>query len=186
MLCIIRISNFASRNRVNLFLCGLIVVASSCAWRADAQTVATYNFEDGTADGWISFFGATTPVATNAAAYAGSYSLLTTTSSSGTGGPSISSQHRACAGCQVHDHRLPQADQRRGNRTNANFTIKRTDPSCSGGTCYRHDRHLSGAGVRCGMGADRRHIHRQHHGNSPGFCMRSWSATDQRAVVLSR
>jgi endo-1,4-beta-xylanase len=59
------------------------------ALQLNAQTVATYSFEDATADGWISFFGATTPVATNAAAYAGSYSLLTSTSSTGTGGPSI-------------------------------------------------------------------------------------------------
>ena len=89
MLSFFRISNLVSRNRVNLFLCWLII-AFSCACRADAQTVESYSFEDGTADGWVSFFGATTPVATNAAAYAGSYSLLTSTSSSGTGGPSIS------------------------------------------------------------------------------------------------
>jgi endo-1,4-beta-xylanase len=55
-----------------------------------AQTVATYDFEDGTAQGWGSFYGASTPVATTAAAYAGSQSLLTTTSATGTGGPSIS------------------------------------------------------------------------------------------------
>ena len=54
-----------------------------------AQTVATYDFEDGTADGWNSFYTATTPVATTADAYTGSYSLLTSTGSAGHGGPSI-------------------------------------------------------------------------------------------------
>jgi len=51
--------------------------------------VATYDFEDNTAGGWGSFYGASTPAATNAAAYTGTYSLLTSTSSTGTGGPSI-------------------------------------------------------------------------------------------------
>ena len=54
-----------------------------------AQTVATYDFESGNTDGWVSFYNASTPVSTNAAAYTGSYSLLTTTSATGTGGPSI-------------------------------------------------------------------------------------------------
>ncbi|HZD48336.1 MAG TPA: hypothetical protein VE178_06275, partial [Silvibacterium sp.] len=62
-----------------------------CGARLSAQVVATYNFSDGTADGWTSFNGASTPVASSAASYTGSsYSLLTTTSSSGAGGPSIS------------------------------------------------------------------------------------------------
>ena len=65
-----------------------------------AQTVATYGFEDGTADGWSSFNGASTPVATNAAAYAGSFSLLTTTGSSGAGGPSISLSSVLLAGAK--------------------------------------------------------------------------------------
>src|SRR5580692_9206997 len=66
------------------------VCALFCAVPLGAQTVATYNFDDGTADGWISFFGASTPVASNAAEFSGSDSLLTSTSSTGTGGPSIS------------------------------------------------------------------------------------------------
>jgi hypothetical protein len=45
------------------------------AARLGAQTVATYGFEDGTADGWSSFNGASTPVATNAASHSGSFSL---------------------------------------------------------------------------------------------------------------
>ncbi len=100
-----------------------------------AQTVATYNFEDATADGWISFFGATTPVATNAAAYAGSYSLLTSTSSTGTGGPSIDLSTVLAPGAQYTITgyvRLTSGE----TATNANFTMRRTDPGCSGGTCY--------------------------------------------------
>jgi endo-1,4-beta-xylanase len=40
-----------------------------CCAGLSAQVVATYSFEDGTADGWTSFNGASTPVATTAAAY---------------------------------------------------------------------------------------------------------------------
>jgi endo-1,4-beta-xylanase len=68
--------------------------------RLNAQTVATYSFEDGMADGWASFNGASTPVATTAAAYSGSYSLLTTTGSSGSGGPSIPLNSVLLAGAQ--------------------------------------------------------------------------------------
>ena len=105
------------------------------AVRMSAQTVVTYGFEDGTADGWTSFNGASTPVATNVAAHSGSFSLLTTTSSSGSGGPSI----------QVGSILLPGAKYTitgyiqlapGETATSANFTIKRSDPSCSGGTCY--------------------------------------------------
>jgi endo-1,4-beta-xylanase len=51
--------------------------------------VTTYDFEDNTADGWSSFYTATTPTATNADAYTGTYSLLTSTGPEGHGGPSI-------------------------------------------------------------------------------------------------
>src|SRR6201998_3143972 len=84
------ISNiFARRNRVNSLVGSLMVLTILCAAQANAQTVATYDFEDGTAEGWTSFNGATVPVATTAAAYSGSHSLLTTTGSTGQGGPSI-------------------------------------------------------------------------------------------------
>src|SRR6202789_4360982 len=75
------------RKWLPLLSCALAALLST--GRLKAQTVATYGFEDGTADGWSSFNGAGTPVASNAAAYAGSYSLLTTTSATGAGGPSI-------------------------------------------------------------------------------------------------
>jgi endo-1,4-beta-xylanase len=100
-----------------------------------AQTVATYGFEDGTADGWSSFNGASTPVASNAAAYAGSYSLLTTTGATGAGGPSINLNAVLQAGATYTITgyvKLATGE----SASNANFTIARTDPSCSGGTCY--------------------------------------------------
>jgi len=100
-----------------------------------AQTVATFSFEDGTADGWSSFNGASTPVASNAAAYAGSYSLLTTTGATGAGGPSINLNTVLQAGATYTITgyvRLTNGE----SASNANFTIARTDPSCSGGTCY--------------------------------------------------
>jgi endo-1,4-beta-xylanase len=100
-----------------------------------AQTVATYGFEDGTADGWGSFNGASTPVATNAAAYAGSYSLLTTTGAGGAGGPSVSLNSILLAGAKYSITGYVQLTSGE-SPSNANFTIKRSDPSCSGGTCY--------------------------------------------------
>jgi len=100
-----------------------------------AQTVATYNFEDGTADGWGSFYGASTPVATNAAAYSGSYSLLTTTAAAGHGGPSISLNNVLLPGAKYTITGWVMLASGATN-ANANFTIARSDPSCSGGTCY--------------------------------------------------
>jgi len=122
------------RNRVVL-ICAIVVVALLCSSRLSAQTVATYNFEDATADGWSSFNGATTPVASNAAAYSGSYSLLTTTGSGGSGGPSISLNTVLQAGAKytITGYVMLTGGE---TATNANFTIRRSDPSCSGGTCY--------------------------------------------------
>ena len=115
-----------------LFLFVFLLAAWSAA---SAQTVATYSFEDGTADGWTSFNGASTPVASNAAAYAGSQSLLTTTGSGGAGGPSVSMNGILVAGAKYTITgyvRLTSGE----SATNANFTIRRSDPSCTGGTCY--------------------------------------------------
>ena len=113
----------------------LFVVALACASVLNAQTVATYSFEDGTADGWTSFNGASTPVASNAAAYSGSYSLLTTTGSSGAGGPSINVGPILQAGAKytITGYVMLTPGE---SATDANFTIARNDPSCSGGTCY--------------------------------------------------
>ena len=100
---------------------------------AGAQVVATYDFEDGTAQSWASFNGATTPVSSTAAAYSGSHSLLTTTGSGGQGGPSINvgSVLQAGAKYTITGYvRLTSGEA----LTNANFTIRRSDASCSGGT----------------------------------------------------
>ena len=105
------------------------------AVQAKAQVVATYSFENGDAQGWASFFGATTPVSTNAAAYAGSYSLLTTTSSSGTGGPQLAAGSVLQAGAKYTITGYVKLTSGE-SPANANFTIARQDPTCSGGTCY--------------------------------------------------
>ena len=126
----------SSWNRLAHISCAICILALFFANHLGAQTIATYTFSDGTADGWTSFNGASTPVASNAAAYIGSsYSLLTTTNSGGAGGPSISlgSVLQAGAKYTITGYvMLPSGEP----ATNANFTIKRSDPSCSGGTCY--------------------------------------------------
>ena len=97
-----------------------------------AQTVATYDFEDGTAQGWGSFYGASTPTATNAAAYTGSHSLLTTTADAGHGGPSISLNSVLLPGAQYTITgwvRLASG----ATSANANFSMVRVDAS---GTNY--------------------------------------------------
>src|SRR5271170_4056144 len=123
------------RNRIAALASVTFVLTLLCATPLAAQTVATYSFEDGTADGWTSFNGASTPTATNAAAYAGSYSLLTTTGSGGAGGPSISLNSVLQAGAKYTITGYVQLTSGE-SASNANFTIKRSDPSCSGGTCY--------------------------------------------------
>jgi endo-1,4-beta-xylanase len=100
-----------------------------------AQVVATYDFEDGTTQGWTSFNGASTPVNSTAAAYSGTHSLLTTTNSSGAGGPGISLTSLLLPGATytITGYVMLTSGE---TSTNANFTMKRSDPSCSGGTCY--------------------------------------------------
>jgi endo-1,4-beta-xylanase len=104
-------------------------------FHATATTVAVYDFEDGTTQGWTSFFGSTSPANTTAAAFSGTHSLLTTTSSSGTGGPGISLTSLLLPGATYSitgEVMLTSGE----SATDANFTIKRSDPSCSGGTCF--------------------------------------------------
>jgi endo-1,4-beta-xylanase len=111
-------------------------LALCAAMPVSAQIVATYTFADGTADGWSSFNGASTPVASSLVAYSGSsYSLLTTTGSGGAGGPSISVSSILLAGAQYTITGWVQLSAGE-SASDANFTIKRSDPSCSGGTCY--------------------------------------------------
>jgi endo-1,4-beta-xylanase len=130
-----KLSPVVFRNQIARIAFLVFIFTLLGASSASAQTVATYSYEDATADGWTSFNGATTPLATNAAAYSGSYSLLTTTSASGAGGPSISLNGVLQAGATytITGYVMLTSGEA---ATNANFTIKRSDPGCSGGTCY--------------------------------------------------
>jgi endo-1,4-beta-xylanase len=126
----------SSPNRIAIVMRVILVLALLGASQLGAQTVATYGFEDGTADGWTSFNGASTPVATTAASYSGSYSLLTTTNSTGqSSGPSISLSGLLLPGAQYTITGYLELTSGEA-ATSANFTIARSDPSCSGGTCY--------------------------------------------------
>ncbi len=126
--------SFRRANTVNVY--GLVFLAIALLpVRLSAQTVATYDFEGGSADGWTSFFGASAPVASSGASFTGSESLLTAASASGTGGPSIALDSVLLPGAQYTITawvRLTSGE----SASNANFTMKRSDPSCSGGACY--------------------------------------------------
>jgi len=124
----------SSGNRIRRSLRLIPILALLYATHLSAQTVATYDFGDGTAQGWTSFNGASTPTNTTAAAYSGSHSLLTTTSSSGAGGPSIFLNSILLPGAKytITGYVMLTAGEA---ATDTNFTIKRTDPGCSGGTC---------------------------------------------------
>ncbi len=104
----------------------IISIAFIATAQLKAQVVATYDFEDGTTQGWTSFNGASTPVNTTAAAYSGTHSILVTTGSSGQGGPAISLNTVLLAGAQyqITGHVMLTSGE---TATNANFTIKRTD-----------------------------------------------------------
>ncbi|MGB9456599.1 MAG: endo-1,4-beta-xylanase [Bryobacteraceae bacterium] len=112
-------------------LCLAVVSATP----AGAQVVAQYDFEDGTSQGWSSFNGASTPVNSTAAAYTGTHSLLTTTGSSGAGGPSILLSSVLLPGAKytITGYVMLTSGE---SAASANFTMKRSDPGCSGGTCY--------------------------------------------------
>ena len=113
-----------------------LLTALGCIKPASAQVIAQYGFEDGTAQGWASFNGASTPVATTAAAHSGTDSLLTTTNSSGAGGPGIQLSLSSLvpgATYQITGFVLLTPGE---PATNANLTMRRDDPGCSGGTCY--------------------------------------------------
>ncbi len=97
--------------------------------------VATYDFENGTAQGWTSFFGASTPMSTTAAAYTGTHSLATSTSSSGTGGPSIDLSSLLIPGATYTITGYVRLAAGESPQT-GNFTMKSSDSACSGGNCY--------------------------------------------------
>jgi endo-1,4-beta-xylanase len=111
------------------------LLAFACAGIASAQTVATYDFEDGSTQGWGSFNNATTPVNSTAAAFSGTHSLLTTTNPSGSSsGPSIVlSGLVPGATYQITGQLMLTTGEAAAA---ANFTVDRADPGCSGGTCF--------------------------------------------------
>jgi endo-1,4-beta-xylanase len=121
--------------RPSHWLSTLALLALLCARPAGAQTVATYDFEDGTTQGWSSFNNATTPVNTTAAAFSGTHSLLTTTNSSGSSsGPAVVlTGLTPGATYQITGQVMLTSGEA---ATAANFTVQRQDPGCSGGTCY--------------------------------------------------
>lgn len=132
----------SSSDRKPGFVRFALIVAAAAAFlplsaQLHAQIVATYDFEDGTTQGWSSFYNAVGPTNTTMTAYTGTHSLSTTTSAAGTGGPQINLTTVLQAGAQYTITgwvRLASGE----TATNANFTIARSDPSpsCSGGTCY--------------------------------------------------
>jgi endo-1,4-beta-xylanase len=122
----------AARSR--LILSALWVLALSVSGPLSAQVVAQYGFEDGTAQGWSSFNGATPPVNTTAAAHSGTQSLLTTTGSGGAGGPGITLTNLVPgATYQITGWVLLTSGEAAAT---ANMTMRRADPGCSGGTCF--------------------------------------------------
>jgi endo-1,4-beta-xylanase len=125
-----------SQNPKAFLAIAIFVFAMLCVGNLNAQTVAAYDFEDGTAQGWTSFNGASTPTATTAAAQSGTHSLLTTTNSSGaSSGPSRNLASVLQAGAKYTITGYVQLTSGE-TATNANFTIARNDPTCSGGTCF--------------------------------------------------
>src|SRR5215475_584196 len=108
-----------------------------CPTVGRAQVIAQYDFEDGSTQGWTSFNGASAPANSTDVAQSGTHSLLTTTNSSGAGGPGIQLTNLVPgASYQITAFvRLTSGT----TATNANLTMKRSDasnPSCSGGTCF--------------------------------------------------
>ncbi|HEY2403098.1 MAG TPA: endo-1,4-beta-xylanase [Steroidobacteraceae bacterium] len=100
-----------------------------------AQVIAQYGFEDSTPQGWVSFNNASTPVNSTAAAHTGTQSLLTTTNSSGgSSGPSLELTNLV-PGASYTITGFVQLTSGEA-ATNANFTVMRSDPGCSGGTCF--------------------------------------------------
>jgi endo-1,4-beta-xylanase len=124
-----------SWNPLSAFPGVILCLALLCANPLHAQVVGQYDFEDGTAQGWTSFNFASTPVNSTAAAFTGAHSLLTTTGSGGAGGPSILVSGFLLPGAQytITGHLMLTGGE---NPSNANFTIMRSDSSCSGGTCF--------------------------------------------------
>ena len=112
-------------NRFLTALCFLFAILLLGLVPVSAQTIATYDFENGSTDGWGPFYGANTQVSTTAAAYTGNSSLLSTTTS-GASDPAISLNGVLDPGATYTITGWVRLTSGEGSAT-ANFTIKRTD-----------------------------------------------------------
>jgi endo-1,4-beta-xylanase len=128
------------RNRIAPFFLGLLAIILMGGGLLRAQVVATYTFNDGTADGWTSFNGSSTPTASSAETNGGSsFSLLTETNpTNGQGGPSINLTTVLQAGAQYTITGFVMLATGEPAE-NVNFTMKVTDATgcaSSAGTCF--------------------------------------------------
>ena len=120
------------------FLANTLLWVMPAAAQTLPQQIAQYTFADGTADGWTAFFDASAPVYSAAATEdPGTGSLLTTvnyTSSGGGGGPALQLTNLIPGATYTITGYVMLTPGE--TASDANFTIQRQDPSCSGGTCY--------------------------------------------------
>ncbi|MFI4885828.1 MAG: endo-1,4-beta-xylanase [Steroidobacterales bacterium] len=127
------------------FLAGTLMLALPAAAQTFPQTIAQYNFEDGTADGWTTFYLASQPTySTTATAAAdpdgGTGSLLTTvnytSSSGGGGGPALQVNNLVPGATYTITGYVMLTSGEAASV--ADFTVQRQDPTCTagGGTCY--------------------------------------------------
>ncbi len=136
--CILRCSPVNSVRRIIGMVVLTLVAASvlSHSPYAAAQIVLQDDFENGTTQGWVSFNGASAPTNSTADAQSGTHSLLTSTNSSGSSsGPSLNVTSLLLPGAKYTITgwvKLTSGEV----ASNANFTIMRSDSSCSGGTCF--------------------------------------------------
>ncbi len=153
------LSHLAARCRpltmaATALLAGAFMLALPAGAQSLPQVLAQYTFSDGTVDGWSSFYDASTPTYSTTATAApnpggtGAGSLLTTvnyTSSGGGGGPALNLSSFTPPGGTSPVSLIPGATYTITGyvmltpgeaASDANFTVQRSDPTCSGGTCY--------------------------------------------------
>ena len=129
---ITRVSHAAWSRRTAVPLALLIMLLGVSL--ASAQVVAQYDFETGV-QGWSGFNGATLTTST-VASQAGNQSILATTNSGGaSSGPSLNATSLLLPGAKYTITGWVMLTSGE-TATNANFTIMRSDPSCTGGTCF--------------------------------------------------
>jgi len=112
-------------NRFLPSLCFLFAILLLGLVPVSAQTIATYDFENGSTNGWGPFYGPNTQVSTTAASYTGNSSLLSTTAG-GASDPAIDVSGLLQPGATYTVTGWVRLTSGEGSAT-ANFTIKRTD-----------------------------------------------------------